>query len=339
MAEYLDFELSFPQEQCVQHFRGTINHHLVVHMTLQLEKAGHLVGSYLYQQYQQQIPLRGTFSLEDGHVMLAEYGEEDARDTQTGQFDGHFVTPNRIEGTWSNPSATRHYPFLLERGQQEIMNGQTSDGIAFRVLAVPFLNETRWAEDQIVLDIHGKEPLLLTRQWLAETCHDATDNVFLGGVNTSSIAVDMLSGTPELIQIAWETHPIARTMGETCLLIVPSHHVSMRLFESCLGSSFTQSERESWSYPSVIYTDNRLHITQRHSSWTLLNADGQPELREHDVTCSYAVTPDRLKLLNSSERTRSALGVDRGQGLYKQIQEVEWQPSSEETNFSCPSFE
>jgi hypothetical protein len=310
-------------------------------MELHLEETEQLVGFYMYHKYRQRIPLYGTFTYRTGHVVLDEYGQEDqVPGVPTGHFEGNFVTPNRLEGIWRNPSGTRTYPFRIEREQRELVTGYCSDGKPFSVAAVPLLNELRWSEDQILLHIQGKDAIPLTAQWLAETCNDVVNIDDLGGMNTQSIAVHVLPGSPELLHIAWDTYPVARTRGQHCLLIVQNNDVSVRLFDRCLGTSFTQSDWDGWLYASVIYNESVLHITKYHSYQTFYSQDERLELGEQEITCSYKVRDGHLTLFKTHERSRSVEGIDEQDGWVSNLLgQTAWEEiHSEALNENCPSF-
>jgi len=69
---------------------------------------GEMKGVYYYKRYGEDLQLKGTYN--GGRVMLCEYTKEGK---MTGVFKGKFVTPNKIEGTWMDPSGTRVLPFTL----------------------------------------------------------------------------------------------------------------------------------------------------------------------------------------------------------------------------------
>ncbi len=83
---------------------------------------GQITGSYYYEKYKVPIALRGFFT----KVPIAPGGPLDERlqlrleergadGKWTGTFIGHFVSDNRVEGTWVAGNGPKPFPFVLDR--------------------------------------------------------------------------------------------------------------------------------------------------------------------------------------------------------------------------------
>jgi len=70
-----------------------------------------VMGSYYYEKYKVSIVLRGTL---DEHRQLR-LEEQSADGAVTGTFSGHFVSDNRVEGTWVAGNGTKAFSFVLDR--------------------------------------------------------------------------------------------------------------------------------------------------------------------------------------------------------------------------------
>jgi hypothetical protein len=87
-------------------FVGTINNTLRVR--LRLSQSGKVLsGSYVYEKIGKSLRLNGAMTYEN-EFYLNEYDE---RGSQTGKFEGAFVTKDWIEGTWSSTSTNKYLPF------------------------------------------------------------------------------------------------------------------------------------------------------------------------------------------------------------------------------------
>ena len=91
-------------------FSGAINRSIRIKMTLS-QSGKSLSGSYYYEKVGKPITLSG--SINGQQLTLKEYDENG---NNTGTFSGHFVTPDTIEGSWSNADASKTYPFSLKAG-------------------------------------------------------------------------------------------------------------------------------------------------------------------------------------------------------------------------------
>jgi hypothetical protein len=91
-------------------FSGAINRSIRIKMTLS-QKGNSLSGSYYYEKVGKPITLSG--SINGQQFTLKEYNESG---NNTGTFSGRFVTPDTIEGSWSNADASKTYPFSLKAG-------------------------------------------------------------------------------------------------------------------------------------------------------------------------------------------------------------------------------
>ncbi len=88
-------------------FAGTINNTLRVRMKLS-QSGQTLSGSYAYEKIGKSLRLNGAMTSEN-EFYLNEYDE---RDTQTGKFEGKFVSKDWIEGTWVSTSTKKEMPFI-----------------------------------------------------------------------------------------------------------------------------------------------------------------------------------------------------------------------------------
>ena len=87
-------------------FVGTINKTLQVRIRLS-QSGTVLSGSYAYERIGKSLRLAGEMTFENEFYL----NEFDDRGRQTGQFDGKFVSPDWLEGTWSSSSTKRVMPF------------------------------------------------------------------------------------------------------------------------------------------------------------------------------------------------------------------------------------
>ncbi len=79
---------------------------------MRLEIVGSQVtGSYYYERHKVPIALGGTL---DEHRQL-KLEEQSADGRVTGTFSGHFVSDNRVEGTWVTGNGTKAFSFVLDR--------------------------------------------------------------------------------------------------------------------------------------------------------------------------------------------------------------------------------
>jgi hypothetical protein len=87
-------------------FVGTINNTLRVR--IRLSQSGKILsGSYAYEKIGKGLRLNGAMTSEN-EFYLNEYDE---RGTQTGKFEGKFVSKDWIEGTWVSTSTKKEMPF------------------------------------------------------------------------------------------------------------------------------------------------------------------------------------------------------------------------------------
>lgn len=72
---------------------------------------GNMTGKYFYENTsaKEDIMLRGN--LEGDSLMLVEF---DPKNRITGRFNGKYVSPNAIEGTWSTPDGKKQLVFRLK---------------------------------------------------------------------------------------------------------------------------------------------------------------------------------------------------------------------------------
>ncbi len=87
-------------------FVGTINNTLRVRIRLS-ESGKILSGSYAYERIGRSLRLNGAMTSEKEFYL----NEFDERGTQTGKFQGKFVSKDWLEGTWSSTSTKKEMPF------------------------------------------------------------------------------------------------------------------------------------------------------------------------------------------------------------------------------------
>ena len=87
-------------------FVGTINNTLRVRFRLS-QSGKVLSGSYVYERIGKSLRLNGAMTDEDEFYL----NELDERGSQTGKFEGAFVTKDWIEGTWSSTGTKKYLPF------------------------------------------------------------------------------------------------------------------------------------------------------------------------------------------------------------------------------------
>lgn len=87
-------------------FVGTINNTLRVRFRLS-QSGKVLSGSYVYDRIGKSLRLNGAMTYENEFYL----NELDERGSQTGKFEGAFVTKDWIEGTWSSTSTKKYLPF------------------------------------------------------------------------------------------------------------------------------------------------------------------------------------------------------------------------------------
>jgi hypothetical protein len=87
-------------------FVGTINTTLKVRMRLS-QSGTRLTGSYAYERIGKSLRLTGAMTSERDFYL----NEFDERGTQTGRFEGQFVSKDWLEGTWSSTGTKRGMPF------------------------------------------------------------------------------------------------------------------------------------------------------------------------------------------------------------------------------------
>src|SRR5262249_4765569 len=87
------------QSKGEREFSGAINRSIRIKMTLS-QNGKTLSGSYYYEKVGKAITLSG--SINGQQFTLKEYDENGK---STGTFSGRFVTPDTIEGSWSNADA------------------------------------------------------------------------------------------------------------------------------------------------------------------------------------------------------------------------------------------
>lgn len=93
---------------------GNINGNLNIHMSLDINDH-EILGTYYYDKYKTNIILKGNKSISN-YVELIEY---DQNGNATGMFDGSLVTPNRIDGIWTNTNRTVRMPFSIKTSGEE----------------------------------------------------------------------------------------------------------------------------------------------------------------------------------------------------------------------------
>jgi hypothetical protein len=87
-------------------FTGTINNTLRVR--IRLSQSGTILsGSYAYERIGRSLRLNGAMTSEKDFYL----NEFDERGSQTGKFEGQFVSKDWLEGTWSSPSTKKAMPF------------------------------------------------------------------------------------------------------------------------------------------------------------------------------------------------------------------------------------
>jgi hypothetical protein len=88
-------------------FTGEISKGLKIEMRLHRD-GSNLHGVYLYELFGREIELRGTID-EHGEIALQEF----VKGKVTGNFDGRFVSKDRIEGRWYKKSGDKGRSFYL----------------------------------------------------------------------------------------------------------------------------------------------------------------------------------------------------------------------------------
>ena len=91
-------------------YTGAINNTIRIRMKL-TQSGKQIRGAYLYEKVGKDIQLNGSVN---GQQISMK--ETDADGNHTGTFQGRFVTAEIIEGTWSNASGTKTFPFRVRAG-------------------------------------------------------------------------------------------------------------------------------------------------------------------------------------------------------------------------------
>jgi len=86
---------------------GSLDGKYPIRMKIRLDGA-RVEGAYLYERYGKSLRLQGTV---ENHGLMMEELDENGR--PTGTFRGRFVSPSRVEGTWSRPDGSKAMPFVL----------------------------------------------------------------------------------------------------------------------------------------------------------------------------------------------------------------------------------
>ena len=87
-------------------FVGTINSTLRVR--IRLSQSGKILsGSYAYERIGKSLRLNGAMTYENEFYL----NEFDERGSQTGKFEGKFVSKDWLEGTWVSTSTKKEMPF------------------------------------------------------------------------------------------------------------------------------------------------------------------------------------------------------------------------------------
>jgi hypothetical protein len=94
------------QQSGEREFVGTINNTLAVRFRLS-QSGKVLSGSYVYERIGKSLQLNGAMTYEEEFYL----NELDDHGSQTGKFEGAFVTKDWIEGTWSSTGTKKNLPF------------------------------------------------------------------------------------------------------------------------------------------------------------------------------------------------------------------------------------
>ena len=94
------------QSSDAREFIGTINNTLRVR--IRLSQSGKILsGSYAYERVGKSLALNGAMTSEKEFYL----NEFDERGSQTGKFEGNFVSKDWLEGTWSSTRTKKEMPF------------------------------------------------------------------------------------------------------------------------------------------------------------------------------------------------------------------------------------
>lgn len=97
---------SAPNQASEREFVGTINNTLRVR--LKLSQSGKILsGSYAYERIGTRLRLNGAMTSENEFYL----NEFDERGSQTGKFEGKFVSKDWLEGTWVSTNKKKEMPF------------------------------------------------------------------------------------------------------------------------------------------------------------------------------------------------------------------------------------
>jgi hypothetical protein len=128
-------------------FVGTINKTLRVRIKLS-QSGQSLSGSYVYERIGKSIRLNGAMTDKKEFYL----NEVDEHGSQTGKFEGKFVSKDWIEGTWSSTSPKKEMPFSAWAMEgKQIPTANAHDQVSGEYRRVD--QRGRFDRDSSVLDI------------------------------------------------------------------------------------------------------------------------------------------------------------------------------------------
>ena len=160
-------------------FFGTINNTLRVRLKLsQSDKT--LTGSYLYERIGKSLRLNGAMTSEKEFYL----NEFDDRGSQTGKFEGKFVSKDWLEGTWVSTATKKEMPFsawAIDGKQIPAANAQ--DRVSGQYRRVD--KSGRFDRDSAVLNV-----------WLLKDgqVRVAGDSTWVGNARTGNVNVGSVDG-------------------------------------------------------------------------------------------------------------------------------------------------
>ena len=122
-------ELPFANKSEPALFHGEITKGLKIHMKL-YRNGFSLRGTYLYEVFGREIDVKGIIT-EDGEIALQEF----VKGKPTGNFEGEFVSKDRIEGRWyKKPGDKGRSFYLVSMGSPLVSTGVSSRAASEEVL-------------------------------------------------------------------------------------------------------------------------------------------------------------------------------------------------------------
>jgi hypothetical protein len=218
--------LAYPettQSSTDKEFVGTINHTLSVR--IKLSQAGTVLsGSYAYEKIGKSLRLKGAM---DGDVEF-HLEEFDDAGNKTGKFEGKFVTPDWIEGSWSSTRGKKEIPFsaFVIDGKQ-VPAASPDDKISGQYKRVI---EGRFDKNSVTLNVW------LLKQGSVRIQGDAT---WIGNVKTGNVN---LGEVDDIFASEGDKFSNNRTGGDSCSFTVAFGAGSVTVsdgFMNCGGINVT----------------------------------------------------------------------------------------------------